>query len=125
MENISEKLENYLIQMNAKFETLEPGLWVVQEGGVQVAVKVEGDIVFFRINLFPLPAGDNAKLLKRLLELNSTSMLLGAYGIENNKVVIIDSLTTENIDYNEFQASIESISLAAVDHYNEFKSYLA
>ncbi len=122
--NNIETLENYLIQMDANYETLEEGLWVVQESGVKVVIKSEGDIVFFRINLFSVPGGDQLALFKKLLELNSTSMVLGAYGLEDNKVVIIDSLTTENIDLNEFQASIESISLAAVENYKEIKALL-
>lgn len=123
--NINEKLENYLIQMDAQYEPLEEGLWVVEEGGVKVVVRAEDDIVFFRVNLFSLPESNGStNLFKKLLELNSSSLLLGAYGIESEKVVLIDSLTTENIDLNEFQASIESLSLAAVDHYKELKPYL-
>lgn len=124
MDNTTEKLETYLIQMDAKYETVGDGMWVVEDGGIKVAVKVEGNIVFFRINLFPLPSSNRETLYKKLLELNTTSMILGAYGIEDSKVVIIDSLTTENIDFNEFQASIESISLAAIDHFKELKALL-
>jgi hypothetical protein len=120
-----EKLENYLIKMDAKYEAVGEGMWIVEDGGIKIAIKAEDSIVFFRINLFNLPGKNLEKLFRKLLELNTTSMMLGAYGIEKEKVVIVDSLTTENIDFNEFQSSIESISLAAVDHFKELKALIS
>lgn len=124
MDSTTEKLENYLIQMDAQYETIEEGTWVVTDNNLKIAIRLEDNIVFFRINLFPLSNSDNSALFKKLLELNAASMLLGAYGIEDSKVVIIDSLTAENIDFNEFQSSVEAISLAAVDHYKDIKALM-
>jgi hypothetical protein len=51
-------------------------------------------------------------------------MVAGAYGLEDNAVVIVDSLQSENLDYNEFQASIDAIAYAVHDHYAELSNLL-
>jgi hypothetical protein len=50
-------------------------------------------------------------------------MLHGAYGIEGEKVVAMATLQTENLDYNEFQAAVDSLSMAISDHYKILSQY--
>jgi hypothetical protein len=64
-----------------------------------------------------LPPGPREKLYETLLRLNTTDMVHGAFGIEGNAVVIIDALEMENLDFNEFQAVIDDISMAISKHY--------
>jgi hypothetical protein len=58
-----------------------------------------------------------------MLELNLTDLVHGAYALEENNVVLVDTLQTENLDLNELQASIESLAFAAVQNYEELSSY--
>jgi hypothetical protein len=44
-------------------------------------------------------------------------MIHGAYGLEGNKVVIIDTLRYDTMDYPEFRATLDAISLALTQHY--------
>ena len=46
-----------------------------------------------------------------------------AYGIENESVVLVDSLQSENLDMNEFQAAIDSLSLAVHNHHDVLAQY--
>jgi hypothetical protein len=74
-------------------------------------------MVVFRVKLMDLPTETNTDLLRKLLELNATEMVAGAYGIEGKSVVCVDTLQAENLDFNEFQASIDALTLAITTHY--------
>jgi hypothetical protein len=47
----------------------------------------------------------------------------GAYGLEGDKIVLTDALQLENLDFNEFQATIDDITLAVADHYSRLAKY--
>ena len=57
------------------------------------------------------------EFFQTLLHLNASEMLHGAYGLEEGFVVTTDALELENLDYNEFQATLDDISLAVTKHY--------
>ena len=40
----------------------------------------------------------------------------GSYGLEGDHVVLTDALELENLDFNEFEASFDSITLALASH---------
>jgi hypothetical protein len=50
-------------------------------------------------------------------------MVHGAYGIEDNNVVLIDTLQAENLDYNEFQATLDALMLASTQDYQRLNSF--
>jgi hypothetical protein len=50
-------------------------------------------------------------------------MIAGAYGLEGNAVVITDTLQSENLDYNEFQASVDALTMAISQHYPLLSKY--
>ena len=60
-----------------------------------------------------IPRGNREELFRTLLELNATEMMHGAYGIEGDSVVIMDALQLENLDYNEFAATVDDITSAS------------
>lgn len=125
MKNI-EDIESYLIRTNLSFEEIGEGMWIVQDEFEQVnnlVVIHEPPATVFRLKLMDLPDGDNTELYKTLLELNAAEMMHGAYGIENGSLVMIDALESENLDFNEFQASIDSMMLASRQHYALLSKY--
>ncbi len=108
-------------------EELKPGLWVLtpEQDGVRIVVNFGPPVVVFRVNVMNLP-GDAEKrtsLMQKLLELNATELLHGSYGIEGDSVVLTDALQLENLDFNEFQASIDSITLALASHLRALAPY--
>ena len=108
-------------------EELKPGLWVLtpEQDGVRIVVNFGPPVVVFRVNVMDLP-GDAEKrtsLMQKLLELNATELLHGSYGIEGDSVVLTDALQLENLDFNEFQASIDSITLALASHLRALAPY--
>jgi hypothetical protein len=44
-------------------------------------------------------------------------MIHGAFGIEDDSVVIVHALELENLDFNELQAVIDDVSMAISKHY--------
>ena len=125
----NDQIEAYMIETELPFERVKEGFWLIhdQSDAVDNIVVVHTPpVITFRVKLIDIPESANREeLFARLLQLNATSMVAGAYGLEDNAVVIVDSLQSENLDYNEFQASIDSIAFAVGDHYTELSTLIA
>jgi len=48
--------------------------------------------------------------------MNASELVHGSYGLEDGEIVLSDALELENLDFSEFQASVESLSLALTSH---------
>lgn len=98
---------------------VEPDLWVVQlPDGAEVVINYAPPVVILRVRVMELP-GDpeqQLELFRKLLELNARDLVHGSYGLENDHVVLTDTLGLETLDSREFQASFDSISLALASH---------
>lgn len=117
-----EDIEHYLIQMGHTFDTLEEGMWVIRDP-TNIVITFEPPVLIFRSKLMELPKKDREEFFKLLLILNASEMVHGAYGVENNNVVIIDTLEVENLNFNEFQASVEAILLAVSQDYQKLRPF--
>ncbi|TNF27065.1 MAG: hypothetical protein EP329_20170 [Deltaproteobacteria bacterium] len=121
-------IEGYLIRSGITYEVLGDGMWILHDefDNVENIVVTHADpVVIFRVKLMELPqdAAKKAELFRKLLELNVTEMLSGAYGIDGNAVVALETLQAENLDLNEFQAAIDGLTMAITDHYDELKRF--
>jgi hypothetical protein len=112
----AEDVESYLLRMGVPYETLKPGMWVVKTDGPPMAVSLAGQVVAFRLKVMDIPRTGREELYKTLLALNTTEMIHGAFGLEGEAVVIIHALELENLDLNEFQATIDDMSMAVAKH---------
>lgn len=119
-------IEEYLLEMNLNYENVKENIWVVDEidASNKLVIYVNDDIVVFRIKVMDVPENNQAELFKKLLELNAYDLVHGAYALEDNTIVIVDTLQLENLDKNEFMASIESIDLSLEQHKEILKGYL-
>ena len=52
-----------------------------------------------------------------MLRFNATALLHAAYGIEGDMIILSGALEVENLDFNEFQAMIDDISLGIDSHF--------
>jgi hypothetical protein len=50
-------------------------------------------------------------------------MIHGAYALENDKIVLIDTLEYDTMDYTEFRASLDAFGLALIQHYPILAQY--
>ena len=118
-------IQDFLIKLELPYEEPREGTFVVRGetagGGLDnIIVTIAGPVLVFRVKLMEIPRalkeGDREQLFRTLLELNATEMMHGAYGVEGESVVICDALQLENLDFNEFAATIDDISLAVASH---------
>jgi hypothetical protein len=112
----AEDVESYLLRMGVPYETANPGIWVVKTDGPPLAVSLAGPVVAFRLKVMDVPRAGREDLYKMLLSLNTTEMVHGAFGLEGDAVVIVHALELENLDLNEFQATIDDMSMAVAKH---------
>ncbi len=117
-----DNIEHYLIQMEYPFESVETHMWVIRNT-VNVVVTYESPLVIFRMKLMEVPKVRREDFFKFLLELNASSMIHGAYGIEGDNVVLIDTLQSESLDFNEFQASLDALLLASTQDYQKLNAF--
>jgi hypothetical protein len=117
-----DNIEHYLIQMEYPFESIEPHMWVIRNTA-NVVVTYDPPLVVFRMKLMEIPKERREDFFKLLLELNATNLIHGAYGIEGNNVVLIDTLQSEHLDFNEFQASLEALLLASTQDYQKLNAF--
>lgn len=123
----AEDIEGYLIQMGVPFEQIAPNTWTIHDEYEMIdniIVTLNDPVVLFQVKLMDIPEDcDRLKLYETLLRLNTTDMIHGAYGLENNAVVATDTLQAENLDFNEFQASVDALSLCISDHYKKLAEF--
>jgi hypothetical protein len=115
-------IEHYIIQMDYPFESIESNMWVVHNTA-NIVVTYEPPLVVFRMKLMDVPKERKEAFFKLLLEINANNMIHGAYGIEGENVVLIDTLQSEHLDLNEFQASLEALLLASSQDYQKLSAF--
>ena len=114
-----EDLEGYLIRLDADFEEVAEGMFLVEpESGAPVVVHHSDPVLVIRMKVMDLPERTEAMsdLFETLLRLNATDVVHGAYGIEENELILSDTLQLASLDFEELQASLESVQLAASSH---------
>ena len=123
MPRTAEDVENYLLQLDRRFEN-DAGTYVVS-GGVSgnqtptpIAVRVAPPVVAIRVKIGAVPedASHQLRLFKRLLEYNATDLMHISYGVEQGTVVLSAALELENLDLNELEAVLSDVDLALARH---------
>ena len=124
----AEDIEAYMVRMGLKFDQVAEGTWLLSdehEGIANIVVRHNPPVLVCRVKLMELPKGaDLTGLFRLLLELNASEMISAAYGLEGNAVVVTDTLQVENLDFNEFQAAIEGLTMFIADHYPRLVPFL-
>jgi hypothetical protein len=128
-----EDIEVFLDRLGAEessYKEVEPGLWIVKPGGAldfDVVVHYSPPVVVLRVKVMELPKDKTqlADLSRRLLELNASDLVHGSYGIEqnSNSIVLTEALELEHLDYEEFLAAYESMTLALASHLREIGTF--
>lgn len=123
----NDKIEEYLIDTGLTYEQVQEGMWIIHDEHDfidNIVVLHTPPVLTFRVKIMEIndiPAENRQGVFKELLVLNATEMVAGAYGLEDDALVITDSLQSENLDYNEFQASIDSITMSIREHYERLR----
>lgn len=113
-----EDVVNFLNRMELDFEEVSDGMWLAypdeEQGGTPLVISHAPPLLVFRLKVLDVPRdGDKCKeLYKRLLMANASELVHAAYGLEEDDVILTDSLQLENLDFNEFQATVDSFQMA-------------
>jgi len=119
MPRTAEDVENFLLQLDRRFE-IDGGTFLVSAGGEMppIAIRVAPPIVAIRVAIGPLPPDreHQAKLFRRLLEYNATDLMHASYGIDDHTIVLAAALPLDNLDLNELEAILSDLDLALARH---------
>ena len=126
-----EDIESFLDRLSsegASYNEVEPGLWIVRPSGaldIDVVVHYSPPVVVLRVKVMNLPTDESsvATLSRRLLQLNATDLVHGSYGIERESIVMTEALELSHLDYEEFLAAYEGMTLALASHLRELGAY--
>jgi hypothetical protein len=105
---------------------VEPGLWRARtQSGADVVVHYAPPVVILRMRVMEPPASDEKRsgLYRQLLEFNARDLVHGSYGLEGEHVVLTDALELADLDYTEFEASWDSLTLALASHLSALAPY--
>ncbi len=108
-----------LAQEGVHSKEVDKGLWVLATApdSPELVVHYNPPVLVLRVKVMELgPGNSKADLYHHLLKLNASDLIHGSYGIDGSNVVLTDALELENLDFNEFQASYDSMMLALASH---------
>jgi hypothetical protein len=120
------KIEQYLIDLMLTYKEIDKNLWLLDDTEhnlEEVAIMYSEPLVIFRALVMDAPAKNRLELFTKLLELNASDILHGAYALEGDKIVLIDTLEYDTMDYSEFRATLDAFSMALIQHYPILSSY--
>lgn len=124
-------IESFLDRMTANgvsYFSVDDNTWIVQPGGaldVDLVVHYNPPVIVLRVKVMTVPVknGRGSDLNRRLLELNATDLVHGSYGIADGSIVLTEALELSHLDYEEFLATYEGMTLALATHLRELTSY--
>jgi hypothetical protein len=127
-EDIERFLDRLAADQGVTHSEPEPGFFLVRPSGeldFSVVVHFSPPVVVLRVKVMSLPTDKQslATLSRRLLELNASDLVHGSYGIESDAIVMTEALELSHLDYEEFLAAYESITVALASHLRELGSY--
>ena len=126
-----EEVEGFLLQLDANGAShteVDPGFWIVKPGGeldLDVVVHHTPPVLLLRVDVMTLPTNDETAntLARHLLDLNANDLVHGSYGTTGGTVVLTEALELSHLDYEEFRAAFESMTVALASHLRELAAY--
>ncbi len=121
-----EDVEAFLLRLEVPYRELEDGLWVLGDSeGPPVVIDHTPPLMLLRVEVMEIPEDEElqAGLFRTLLEFNAADLIHGAYGLDGNDIVLTDTLQLQDLDFSEFQASLDSITVALSSHYEPLSIY--
>jgi len=115
------KIERFLIDLMLTYREIDENMWLIEDpnhGLNGVVVMYAPPLVVIRVVVMPAPKERRLEFFTKLLELNANDILHGAYALENEEIVLVDTLEYDTMDFEDFRASLDAIALALAQHYS-------
>lgn len=120
------RLEEYLIELKLDYQEIEDGSYLLNDpskGIVDFVLSLQDPIVVVRCNVMRVPKGNNEEFYQTLLTLNARDLIHGAYALDGDSVILMDTLNYAGMDRSELESSIDSLGLALSQHYTLLSGY--
>ncbi|MCL2186925.1 MAG: YbjN domain-containing protein [Treponema sp.] len=122
------KIEQYLIDMRLSYQQVNEKLWLLddEERTLQgIAIMLTEPLVTIRAEIFNVPQNNLLELYTKLLEINANDVIHGAFALDSdsNKIILINTLNYNSMDYEDFRTALEAFSLALTEHYPILSKY--
>jgi hypothetical protein len=116
-----EDLESELDRLGRKYERAGDGTLLVSVGPGRppIGMRVAPPVLVLQVVIGPVGkkgAEHQAKLFRRLLELNRTSLFHAAFGLDGDSIVLAGALLLESADPNELEAALADMDMALAEH---------
>jgi hypothetical protein len=121
-----EDIEAWLDRLELPVQSIADDIWLVPtEGGAELAINFAPPVLVLRTRVMKLPADPlrAGALCRLLLEFNARDLVHGSYGVEGDHVVLTDAHELAGLDYSEFEASVDSLTLALASHAGSLAPY--
>lgn len=124
-----ERIERYLLALAVTYEKVSEDVWIINDpdkGLNQIVLFVDESLLTVRTKVMNYPVNDEKKelrLFRELLQLNR-DLVHGAYAIEDDYIILMDTLELDTMDREELQASLDAIGLGLAEHYDRLKIFL-
>lgn len=120
--NYVDRIESYMLRMDLTHTQL-PGTentWVIDPGNPHrsaIVLRLEEPIVLFSAPVFECndTTPKRESLFQLLLTLNE-ELLYASYSLRGEQIVLSGAYQVENLDFGEFQAMIDDMSLSLDTH---------
>lgn len=125
MSRTQQDVEAYLSRLDRNFETLADGTLLVSTGpnSPPIVIRLAPPVVVLRVDIGPLPSAQaEARVFKRLLELNARDLVHASYGIADDTIELSAALELDSLDLNELEAVLADLDLALATHVSEIRS---
>jgi hypothetical protein len=116
-----EDLESELDRLGRKYERIGDGTLLVSVGPGRppMGMRVAPPVLVLQVVIGSVGkngAEHQAKLFRRLLELNRTSLFHAAFGLDGDSIVLAAALQLESADPNELEAALADMDMALAEH---------
>jgi len=121
-----EDIRRYLAMSGEPYEEVGDGTWVIRlkPDDLQLVMRFDEPVLVFRMFVMAKPSKNLEAFYAAMLRMNARDLVHGAFGLEGEQVVLTCTLQVENLDLNEFQAVIDSFSLAIGQQRAELAKFL-
>jgi hypothetical protein len=100
--------------------------WKFKYGSVEVFVQMTGeaddDMLIVWSPVLPLPSKDDAKLMRKLLELNGSSTFESHFCIMDDQIVVVAQRTVAELSPGEVSRNITVVATIADNYDDELKA---